>query len=978
MPTAVDSQRTLTIPQKRPLVDEYWLRPSKQACYGQVGGFQSGAVEQTTSSIRRTVTIPNVLKDNEERQNICYGMFVDPSIEVTREQSGHPILVDLNPDGQTLIEVDVDGQERAVGTLRRKSVEILKTLQKGSSLSLQYFLRWISGSAYEGTFSCGKEDRATSQPRWSLFVNLYGPTRLAEDVGSFAEACGICLQDPEHCDRNVQYCNPQKLPRDDGAIFYTQSLPRIEFTFGVEEIIENPFDLLASTEEDDSFSDAPLPPGLRTMLYRHQRRGLSWMSTRERGWDFDGHGRDIWKVEKFQGGLTRYVNRATGDWQLEAPADFRGGILADDMGLGKTLTVISLIVSDLSRSHSSAVLPQTRLSSIEGPKTTLLIVPLSLLQVWAHQIQHHVEPGILRYHVYYGRDRNRTQLELDQLDLVITTYSVVSKEFEKGLSSPYGPGQLHTTVWHRIVLDEAHAIRVHSTVSARAACALNAQRRWAVTGTPIQNRLSDLSSLFKFLRMSPFDEPQTFKRYVTQTWKSRSDPEAVARLKVLVNSVTLRRTKATISLPKRNDEIHVLEFEYEEAQLYEKIKAQTRQKIEELGDLLPSHTFLNALKWINDLRLVCNHGVAFEHSHIRYKPDNLTYEADTQPPTPCPDLRMNECPSPMRIDPHLDNVICEGNSATPASSACLSDSMDNTPISYQDPTSSVSDSPQPEEEWNKISANMIFRDLVVSGLANCSGCLTDLSYTKRSNGSMQHSNIHRISKSHLLCALCFTEKALPTEKYFAISPSPPRDEQKYLDPRYFSSSSRSSGAATPNVEIGPTLVSTKIKTLVNDLSRRPPGEKSVVFSYWTRTLDMVQRQLGVAGINFARLDGSMSSSVRGSAIRSFQTDHEITVFLVSITCGGLGLDLTAANKAYIMEPQWNPMIEEQALDRIHRLGQNKEVTTVRYVIRGSFEENVRTIQKRKKDLAQLAFQEAPLKKEDLTYGRLQYLKDLVG
>jgi SWI/SNF-related matrix-associated actin-dependent regulator of chromatin subfamily A3 len=79
-----------------------------------------------------------------------------------------------------------------------------------------------------------------------------------------------------------------------------------------------------------------------------------------------------------------------------------------------------------------------------------------------------------------------------------------------------------------------------------------------------------------------------------------------------------------------------------------------------------------------------------------------------------------------------------------------------------------------------------------------------------------------------------------------------------------------------------------------------------------------------------------------------------------------------------MEPQWNPMIEDQALDRIHRLGQTKDVTTVRYIIRGSFEENIRVIQKRKKDLVQLAFQEGPLKQEDLTYGRLQYLKDLVG
>ena len=71
------------------------------------------------------------------------------------------------------------------------------------------------------------------------------------------------------------------------------------------------------------------------------------------------------------------MNRVTGDWQLEAPAEFRGGILADDMGLGKTLTVISLIISDLSRNHPSTMPLQSQISSVEGTKTTLLIVPLS-------------------------------------------------------------------------------------------------------------------------------------------------------------------------------------------------------------------------------------------------------------------------------------------------------------------------------------------------------------------------------------------------------------------------------------------------------------------------------------------------------------------------------------------------------------------------------------------------------------------------
>ena len=79
-----------------------------------------------------------------------------------------------------------------------------------------------------------------------------------------------------------------------------------------------------------------------------------------------------------------------------------------------------------------------------------------------------------------------------------------------------------------------------------------------------------------------------------------------------------------------------------------------------------------------------------------------------------------------------------------------------------------------------------------------------------------------------------------------------------------------------------------------------------------------------------------------------------------------------------MEPQWNPMSESQALDRIHRLGQEKEVTTIRYLMKDSWEENVLKLQKRKQELADLTLSSDTINKADLTYGRLQYLKELVG
>lgn len=102
------------------------------------------------------------------------------------------------------------------------------------------------------------------------------------------------------------------------------------------------------------------------------------------------------------------------------------------------------------------------------------------------------------------------------------------------------------------------------------------------------------------------------------------------------------------------------------------------------------------------------------------------------------------------------------------------------------------------------------------------------------------------------------------------------------------------------------------------------------------------------------------------------------MLLATISCGGIGLDLTAASRAYILEPQWNPMSESQALDRIHRLGQSKDVVTTRYVMSNSFEEQVLKLQRRKQELADMTLDSGSINKDDLTRRRLGYLKDLVG
>lgn len=162
----------------------------------------------------------------------------------------------------------------------------------------------------------------------------------------------------------------------------------------------------------------------------------------------------------------------------------------------------------------------------------------------------------------------------------------------------------------------AHIIREPSKSFAKSVCALQAECRWAVTGTPIQNRLMDLFSLFKFLQCFPFDDLKTFNAHVTQRWREKSDPNSVAKLKTLVNCLSLRRPKTTIELPPRRDETTYLDFSDLELQHYKRVKDKTLHTINSVTDTTSSARFINALQWVNELRLICNHGTT-NHKAVR-------------------------------------------------------------------------------------------------------------------------------------------------------------------------------------------------------------------------------------------------------------------------------------------------------------------------------------------------------------------------
>lgn len=155
----------------------------------------------------------------------------------------------------------------------------------------------------------------------------------------------------------------------------------------------------------------------------------------------------------------------------------------------------------------------------------------------------------------------------------------------------------------------AHDIREGSRVTAQAVRRVEANCRWAISGTPIQNCLNDLASLYQFLRVYPYDDPNTFREHVKGFARFEKN-EAMRRLRALVCPIMLRRSiKTTVTLPERKDLVRRLDFSAAEQTLYNRVKDSTLSAISDEESHQP-----NALVCINNLRQICNLGV---HAQIK-------------------------------------------------------------------------------------------------------------------------------------------------------------------------------------------------------------------------------------------------------------------------------------------------------------------------------------------------------------------------
>lgn len=150
-------------------------------------------------------------------------------------------------------------------------------------------------------------------------------------------------------------------------------------------------------------------------------------------------------------------------------------------------------------------------------------------------------------------------------------------------------------------------------------------------------------------------------------------------------------------------------------------------------------------------------------------------------------------------------------------------------------------------------------------------------------------------------------------------------------------------------------------TILQATQHKDPTSKTIVFSQWTKFLDIVSPHLTFAGLRFCRIDGTMPVAHRDRAISrlTLQNDHPdaVDVMLASLGVASVGLNLVAANQVILADSWWAPAIEDQAVDRVHRLGQRRETAVWRLVVENSIEQRVLQVQEMKRKLVSQAFKD---------------------
>jgi SNF2 family DNA or RNA helicase len=729
--------------------------------------------------------------------------------------------------------------------------------------------------------------------------------------------------------------------------------------------------------DEEEVEDDGTVEGLQVKLLPHQVDGVAWMREKEVG------------TKKKNGILPK------------------GGILADDMGLGKTIQSIALLLTNPRPQNSStaAVSDKKAISATVG-KGTLVVAPLALIKQWEAEIKNRVSDSHrLRVCVHHGPQRTKRFEDLKKYDVVITTYQILVSEHGSSSERQDGPQAgcfgIH---WYRTILDEAHTIKNRNAKATKACYALRAEYRWCLTGTPMQNNLDELQSLIKFLRIKPYNDLSVWKDQITRPLSQGKGGVAIKRLQFYLKAFMKRRTKDVLKqngalnpggkpskdgqssgfkITARKIESIEAVFSPEEKRFYDRLEQRTDRSLEQMmgGEKM---NYASALVLLLRLRQACNHPQLVGGSMAKDR-DALTTgrTVGTRNPrkTKAADNDMDEMADLLggmsMQTKQCDVCQIELSKAEVSTSSIRCTECDEDLASQK---LGKDKSKRRKHEKHRSSAKMKSEKLQTRAPKKRNVILDDSDEEEDAHwivpehqrhlqglekaGGVDDENAEGGGES-LASDDTNTEdeseiKVLGSRRPKVISLDTEDDEDdrnddlgdtednEELDEEASSSGSESSSASI--------TTSTKIQHLLKILHRESSNHKFIVFSQFTSMLDLIEPFLKRDSLVFTRYDGSMRNDLREASLERLRNNSQTRILLCSLKCGSLGLNLTAASRVVILEPFWNPFVEEQAIDRVHRLNQTLDVTVYKLTIAGTVEARILKLQEKKRALANAAIE----------------------
>lgn len=776
-----------------------------------------------------------------------------------------------------------------------------------------------------------------------MLINIYGPRKDAERIGNYFGRHNIWFRLPPMADKGIPLVNPHAEKREakvaaaraPGLTGNTHHSHDGRTQEEAANSVSKLFDAVAGNAK--ALPMLETPSGLTTTLLDHQRQALWWLLQREKPRTFgeeEAENSSLWRRELTGTGQAEYREIISQNTSREEPAQVLGGLLADVMGLGKTIEILALLASTMGEARAFGEGKIVRKNAdesnmVRNSKSTLLVSPLSAVKNWEDQIKEHLEPGSVTYYVYHGTNRTQNVYELSKYDIVVTTYGTLAADFSKGPISV-----LHRLKWFRVVLDEAHTCRESKSQQAQAAYSIWATRRWALTGTPIQNRLDDLGSITQFLKLCPYDSADGFVKYIRSPALMPGNDHFLKSLRVFVDSFTLRRLKDRVDLPPRHDIVCKLTFSESEKDLHDFFRNEFDVQMEELAEKRKTRGkkkgkgdaggggYIRALQGILTLRMICAHGKELlnetSRAMLRGRSKSEAINLDDGTASPAFDEKTA-----------YDNLAMMASADLDSCRECMK--------------RIGGDSPSDEDEADHVRGFMLpCNDLL------CKDCFEQ---DRKPFDDAPHGALIACP----FCEMSIRPIYVPITVQGLECSRIPSDESKAAGPENVPSSKFYGGPHT------------KTKALLADLEEMrqespsyvAKGEaplKCIIFSEFTSHLDLIERALTDHDHRFVRIDGTMSLSRRRRVLDALATDPSVTILLASIKAAGQGLNLTAASRAFIMEPMWNPAAEQQAVDRIYRLGQRREVWIKRYQMADSIEMKILEIQRKKVALAEVSME----------------------